>query len=721
MMRSNLLLIGLFLTSVSFGQNVCGPQALQKLRSSHEHHVSCGATGCVGLQGTGVANHTRVDVPSWYSSAPGARSAIFDLTFDTFFPELAKPAVERAVDIWAQSLETVVPIQVQAVWDSLPPNVLAFSSPYETLHDFEGSALPNRRYAIALANQLAGEDLNPAAPDFVIRFAKDVEWHLGVDGQPDEDVYDLVTVALHEMAHGLGFLGSANHNGTSGFYGFQGIPFVFDQFVEESNGTSILDYTSGTVSLGDALESDLLFWSGDYGQEAQPIGNPRLYAPFSWAGSASYSHLREGSYPAGDHHSLMTPFLGTAEVIHDPGAIALGMMRDMGWDLPPVLCSILDVVALEQSACNPETNTYSQNVQISYENAPEEGTLLVNGQSFLISGSPQTVTLVGLPSDGEDVNVEVQFSENVECSLTAPALFAAPESCCVLLRLEEVNPEAKTFTVRNVADCDGGLNGHVVKSDGAQALLTELLPEGTVVASNATLSIEWPEWPDNAEGGDLTLHDQFGPFDDYVQWSTSGNAGELFANLYNLWTPGTFLVGLPPYTYEGDPYASPAEHGLGFWSAQPFPCEILGVTVGATSPCNGIGNVFTQELTFDFQSPPPTGDIILVQDSLVVYDGANPWNVVLTLPATGDSVDITATVLGDPACTATYPGLVQSPESCGCPTDLNNGGFVDVTDLLLFLTDYGCMSGCTADFNDDGIVNVTDLLIFLTTYGSSCI
>ena len=45
---------------------------------------------------------------------------------------------------------------------------------------------------------------------------------------------------------------------------------------------------------------------------------------------------------------------------------------------------------------------------------------------------------------------------------------------------------------------------------------------------------------------------------------------------------------------------------------------------------------------------------------------------------------------------------------------------MDVTDVLIFLTDYGCLSGCTADFNDDDIVNVADLLIFLTTYGNYC-
>ena len=67
----------------------------------------------------------------------------------------------------------------------------------------------------------------------VVKFAEDTEWYLGLDGQVPEGVYDMVTVALHEMGHGLGYLGSANHNGNSGFLGFQGIPFIYDHFVEE--------------------------------------------------------------------------------------------------------------------------------------------------------------------------------------------------------------------------------------------------------------------------------------------------------------------------------------------------------------------------------------------------------------------------------------------------------------------------------------------------------
>ncbi len=44
------------------------------------------------------------------------------------------------------------------------------------------------------------------------------------------------------------------------------------------------------------------------------------------------------TYPAGNPNSLMTPAIGTAESIHAPGAITLGIFTDIGWGFTPT-CS----------------------------------------------------------------------------------------------------------------------------------------------------------------------------------------------------------------------------------------------------------------------------------------------------------------------------------------------------------------------------------------------
>ena len=55
-----------------------------------------------------------------------------------------------------------------------------------------------------------------------------------------------------------------------------------------------------------------------------------------------------------------------------------------------------------------------------------------------------------------------------------------------------------------------------------------------------------------------------------------------------------------------------------------------------------------------------------------------------------------------------------------CVGDLNFDGFVSNSDLLLFLSNYGCTLMCVADFDNDGIVGSSDLMSFLIVYDSQC-
>jgi hypothetical protein len=56
-----------------------------------------------------------------------------------------------------------------------------------------------------------------------------------------------------------------------------------------------------------------------------------------------------------------------------------------------------------------------------------------------------------------------------------------------------------------------------------------------------------------------------------------------------------------------------------------------------------------------------------------------------------------------------------------CLGDLNNDGYINTTDLLLFISAYvSSCSGCPADLTGDGFVNTSDLLVFVSTYGGVC-
>ena len=59
-------------------------------------------------------------------------------------------------------------------------------------------------------------------------------------------------------------------------------------------------------------------------------------------------------------------------------------------------------------------------------------------------------------------------------------------------------------------------------------------------------------------------------------------------------------------------------------------------------------------------------------------------------------------------------------DSCDCPADINNDGFVTVSDILIMLGQFSCTSDCTADVNNDGTVTVADLLFILSHFGEVC-
>lgn len=95
--------------------------------------------------------------------------------------------------------------------------------------------------------------------------------------------------------------------------------------------------------------------------------------------------------------------------------------------------------------------------------------------------------------------------------------------------------------------------------------------------------------------------------------------------------------------------------------------------------------------------------------------GAGNWQVYIGNGYwTSDGFSITTDVVLDGLC------LDSPPPPVGCPEDLNQDGSVTVADMLILLSDFGCISGCVADINGDGATNVTDMLILLAAFGEDC-
>ena len=160
-----------------------------------------------------------------------------------------------------------VPIVVDAQFGPMDPGVLGGAGPTSIWGNFTNAPQANTWYPVATANKLANTDLNPGLADINATFSSSYsDWHFGTGSSTPTNKINFVSVVLHELGHGLGFLGSMQAGGgcsgdpNLGCYGISGYPLVYDLFTENGDGTALLSYTNYSTELGDQLTSDDLYF-----------------------------------------------------------------------------------------------------------------------------------------------------------------------------------------------------------------------------------------------------------------------------------------------------------------------------------------------------------------------------------------------------------------------------------------------------------------------------
>lgn len=261
------------------------------------------------------------------SNLEGEKKSEWRVTFSGF-PNEAKEAVLFAVDVWSRYFESKVPINVEATWGAdANPNVLGSARPGYYFSAFLGAPDDDLWYPSALANTLAEKDLNPNQKEIFLRVNSTPLWHFGVDGNPPPKTFDLSSVVIHEIAHGLGFLSNAQYDQLFGSgYIFQ--PTPYDAYVQLPDGRVLTDFCSRSTELGKALISPL-FWSGSNGVAANGGDKPKLYTPSPFEEGSSITHLDEDTFSKSQVNIMMTPTIGPGEVFRSPGPVVVGMIKDM--------------------------------------------------------------------------------------------------------------------------------------------------------------------------------------------------------------------------------------------------------------------------------------------------------------------------------------------------------------------------------------------------------
>ena len=246
----------------------------------------------------------------------------------TNFPEWAKKELQLAVDIWGANFQSKVAITIDATWSSSQSlAVLGSARPGGYFAGFSGAPDSSLWYPSALANALAGKDLDVRSAEMIINVNSRGSWNRRGDGAPTTSEYDLKSVFIHEMGHGLGFLSNDAYDSYLG-YGSIEQPTPFDAYAQTAYGRRLADLPSPSLELGKALRSTLV-WAGAQGVAANGGVKPLLYTPSAYEDGSSVSHLDETTFADSELDRVMTPNLEAGEVFVGPGPLLLAMMADM--------------------------------------------------------------------------------------------------------------------------------------------------------------------------------------------------------------------------------------------------------------------------------------------------------------------------------------------------------------------------------------------------------
>jgi hypothetical protein len=259
----------------------------------------------------------------------------FDFNFVTSFPAEASNCFEVAGQLLSIHLDLTQKVVVDASWSPAAPGNLG-SAGSNYLHLSGGEWRVD-----ALENERIGGNANSAA-DIKANFnSAFCCWSYSTNGSTSTGEYDLVSVILHELCHGMGFLGLDYDSGsgichynpsTGTCYGPN--PISMEQNLR-SNAHGLVTglFAAGSQSTYESVytgNNDLFY---DFTNCGLTGSSDPIFTPTTYLSGSSGSHWNETSFAQGTPAALMTPYLNDGEVIHHPGGNTLDVFRCMGYNL----------------------------------------------------------------------------------------------------------------------------------------------------------------------------------------------------------------------------------------------------------------------------------------------------------------------------------------------------------------------------------------------------
>lgn len=220
--------------------------------------------------------------------------------------------------------------------------------------DYEGAAETGVWHSAAQATAVTGrnelfQDGEPA-PHIIAAFNADVDddpnclsglnWYYGFDNDPAGDI-DLYAVAMHEIAHGLGFAAGVRENGSNPF-AQPGQPsntyfFAFDTLVTDHDlALAWVDMTDSQRRDSQTRDSAAAVAGNQTRLEAPRYlsaglrnGEPKIYTPFQYEPGSTASHFDVTSHP----NLLMEPFITSTLRMSEGVDLTTCVLADGGFPL----------------------------------------------------------------------------------------------------------------------------------------------------------------------------------------------------------------------------------------------------------------------------------------------------------------------------------------------------------------------------------------------------
>ena len=357
--------------------------------------------------------------------------------------EARKNALEHAARLLESRLPGANTIRVETFFKSFEEEAVVAKTRIRRILSFGPREQLHIGYPPALAEKIAGRELlDESIPHLIVQFSRELNFYYGFTDETPAFSINFVTLAIHEIIHGLGFHSSLQEDGsfpratldvTDGTRNFsvdiEQWQRIYDvQMYSEEDGEFIVDLEPSGRMRAATSETGLL-WDGtarpgeerscSYGQRMAelksagigPDGRPRLHAPSAFDSGSSITHVHTDT---DDIMEYLYPFPRDMD-------LSFGMLRDMGWEIndegfpPSCVATGISVTPTSGLVTTEDGGTATFSVKLESEpissvriplrsSDPDEGVADTQVLEFTPGNwtMAQTVTVTGVNDDGEE-------------------------------------------------------------------------------------------------------------------------------------------------------------------------------------------------------------------------------------------------------------------------------------------------------------------------------